>query len=129
MAALRLLAAPIDPSRLTRVESQFTNLVPSHRLALASRKAPSSEAAYADDTCIWTASAASDGSFTFYAVPQNKSGNNDASSQWDGEAFTPAWNTQMLRYVAAQYALTASELAPMHGITSNLTGSLVNVYA
>lgn len=129
MAALRLLAAPIDPSHLTQVESQSTNLVPSRRLALASRKASSSDAAYADDSYIWTASAASDGSFTFYAIPQNKPGNNDASSQWDGEASAPAWNTHVLRYVAAQYALTASELAPMHGITSYLTGSLVNVYA
>jgi hypothetical protein len=128
MAAIRLLAAPIDPSHTSEVDVQSTSLVPINRLAIATRKAPSGDTAYPGDNYTWTASAGSDGSFTFYAVPQKQSGNGQASSQWDGDASSAGWNTQALRNAAAQYALNASLPPPMYG-SGYTTGTLVNVYA
>ena len=110
MSAIRLLSAPVDPTPISQVESQSTSLVPIRRLPLAPRTIPASDTAYPAGNYIWTASAGSDGSFTFYALPRKPSANGQASSPWDGGLFNSGWNTQALRYAAAQYALNAGQL-------------------
>jgi hypothetical protein len=128
MGTIRLLAASNDSTPIPELESQSTSLVPISSQALAALTTPRSDAAYPDDSYTWTASAGSDGTFTFYAVPQQKSGNNGASSQWGNDTSNSGWNTQALRFAAAQYALSASLPPPMYG-SANAPGSLINVYA
>ncbi len=130
MTAIRLLAAPIEPTHSSELESQSTSLVPVSRLAVVNRNAATTDTvAYPYDDYTWTASAGSDGSFTFYAVPQKQSASYQAPGQWDSDASGASWNTQALRNAAAQYALTASLPPPMYGSAAYAPGSLVNVYA
>jgi len=109
MAAIRLLAAPVDTPPTSEVNAEYSN-----RLALATRSSPS-DTAYPADDYIWSASANSDGSFTFDATPQN-SKNTGTSALWDGSVFSPAsssdWYT---RNAAFQYGLHASMPTPSSG--------------
>lgn len=127
MSTITLFAAPIAPSGPNPAESPSTSLVPSGRIAFASRKENRNDAAYPDDSYIWTASAGSDGTFTFYALPQRKPSNYRAFNQSDSNASYARWNTEALRHAAAQYALSAN-LPPIHG-SGYATGTMLNVYA
>lgn len=122
MAEIRLLAAPVDTPSTSEVNAEYLSLAPASRLALANRASTRSDTIYPGDDFVWLASAGTDGSFTFYAAPQNKSGNSGASSSWD--SFSPAqmpgsdWYT---RNAIAQYTL--------HSMPAATFGQLISLYA
>lgn len=122
MFAINLLAASVDLPSTSEVNAEYTSLVPASSLALAARtSAWNDDTAYHKDDFIWSAAAGSDGSFTFYAVPQKSSGNSGPSSQlhsFPSAQISPSgWPA---RNAVAQYALHASMPTPMYGRFINL---------
>jgi hypothetical protein len=120
---IKLLATSVDMPPISGENSQSTSLVPTSGLALATRTSTWNDTAYPEDDFVWSASAGSDGSFTFYAVPQKNSGNSDASTQ--RPSFPSAqisFSDWCTRTAVAQYALHASMPTPMRS-------QLINLYA
>jgi hypothetical protein len=123
MATIRLLAASVNTPSTPEVNAEYTSLVPASSLALATRTIARNDTAYPDDDFVWSASASSDGSFTFYAVPQNNSGSGGASSQWEGFFSAQVSGSDWFTHNAvAQYALHGSMPTAMYG-------QLINLYA
>jgi hypothetical protein len=123
MAAIRLLAAPVDPPPISEVIAEYTSLVPANSLALATRTGERNDTSDPHDDFFWSASAGSDGSSTFLALPQKNSGNEWDSSPWNSFPLAQAsgsdWYTQNAIF---QYALHAS-------MPATVNGQLINLYA
>jgi hypothetical protein len=119
MDALRLFAAPIDPT--SQVSSQSTSLVHIPGRALATRTQSPSDTASPNANDIWTVSVGDDGTFNFYAVPRQPSGKNcqQSDSTWQGS--NAVWGTPHTD-VAARYAQYAALASPA-------TGQYLNIYA
>jgi len=127
MDAIRLLPAPIDPTSRLGSPSRSTSLVPATRRPLAMRSTAQADSAYADDQVVWTVSVGEDGSFNFYGIPRQNSGNNGSSQGQDffsGQGSSAVWGMPQVQIgdVAAKYALYAAISAPA-------TGQYINVYA
>jgi hypothetical protein len=120
---IKLLAASVNSPSTLEVTAESTGLVPISRVALATQTITQSDTAYPDDSFVWSASADSEGTFTFYAVPQTNSGNERASNQWNGfpwgQVSGSDWN---VRNAISQYAQHASMPTAMYG-------QMINLYA
>jgi hypothetical protein len=118
---IKLLSVDLPPT--AEVTAEYTSLVPANRLTVSTRSDARNNTAYPGDNFAWSASASDDGTFDFYAMPQKGSGNERASSQWDG-----ALSSQMpgsgwyMQNAIFQYALHA-------GMPTPTSGQLINVYA
>jgi hypothetical protein len=123
MATIRLLPASADMPPTSEVTAEYTSLVPANRLAVSTRSNARNDIAYPSDNFVWSASASDDGTFTFYAMPQKGSGDERASSQWDGSLSSQVSGSgRYMQNAIFQYALHASMPTPMFG-------QLVNLYA
>lgn len=126
-SAIRLLAAPVVQSPETAVVR--AGLLRTDRVALPAHSHPTKTriaTRAASDDYIWTASAGTDGSFNFYALPKGAGRQSKTASQWDGQ-FTSdaAWQTRTLREAAIQYAMQVN----FSGGATAGSGGLVNLYA
>jgi hypothetical protein len=119
---IKLLAASVEMPPTSEVNAEYTSLVPSGS-ALATLKTTQNDTAYPDDRFVWSASAGTDGTFNFYAMPLKNSGSGDASNQGNS---IPSWQVSGSDWYANnavfQYALHASMPTPMNG-------QLINLYA
>lgn len=120
---IKLLPASVDMPPGSQVNAEYTSLVPTNRLAVATWTTGKTDAAYPNDNFDWSASAGLDGIFSFCATPPKNSWDGDASSQlksfllWQGHDVNA--NVQS---AALQYALHAS-------MPASISGQLLNVYA
>lgn len=123
MATIRLLAAPVILPPASDVSGESANLVPSSRLASATRAITRSDTAYPVDRYIWSASAGDDGTFHFYAMPATNFGNDSASEDGSESAsgFGFSWYAASASSAVAAYQMHASAPA--------MYGQLINVYA
>jgi hypothetical protein len=120
---IKLLAASVDTPRTSELNAEYTSLVPSGSRALDTRRSTQKDTAYPDDNFVWSASAGSDGTFNFFAVPPGNSGSGNASGSGNN---IPSWQVSGSDWYANnavfQYALHASMPTPMNG-------QLINLYA
>lgn len=96
----------------------------------AAQNAKPNDSAYLADGFVWTASASEDGTFTFYAVPQEGAANGSSTSQWDSPSNAQSafgWNSLYSQDAVAQYTFCASFPSAYADASGN--GQLVNVYA
>lgn len=118
---IKLLAASVEMPPTSEVNAEY--LVPSGNRALATRKPTQNDTAYPDDRFVWSASARTDGTFDFYAMPLKNSESGDPSNQGNS---IPSWQVSGSDWYANnavfQYALHASMPAQMNG-------QLINLYA
>jgi hypothetical protein len=119
MDALRLFAAPIDPT--SQVSSQSTSLVHIPGRALATRTQSPKDTASPSVNDIWTVSVGDDGTFNFYAVPGQTSAKHSQQSDSTGQGSSAVWGTPQTD-VAARYAQYAALASPY-------TGQYLNIYA
>lgn len=121
---IRLLPSSVDTPPTPEVSSQSTSLVLANRQAAAIR-AQSSTTPELQDSHIWSVSVADDGSFNFYSVPRNASGNgstNQNQSSTSSGVANSGWNAFRLQSAAAKYAFYAS-------LSTSSYGQMLNVYA
>jgi hypothetical protein len=123
MAAIRLLAASVETPSTSEANPQYLTLVPTSRPPVAAWAITRNDPVYQDDDFVWSASAGSDGSFTFSAASQKNSGTSNDSSRRDGSPATQVSGSDWYMSNAIfQYALHTSLSAPM-------SGQLINLYA
>jgi hypothetical protein len=115
---IKLLDGSVEVPPTSEVNAEYTSLVPANRLALATRTVARNYTAYPDDDFVWSASAGSDGTFDFYAMPQKNSGSIGASGQFQSaQVSVSGWHKQNAIF---QYALHASMPQSFYGHAINL---------
>lgn len=124
MDAIRLLPAPIYLTPQLGSSSRSTSLVPVTRVPLAIRSTARDGSAYPSDQVVWKVSVGDDGSFNFYGIPRQNSGNNGSSqSFFSQQDSSTAWGMPQVQIgdAAASYAF--------YSLASPATGQYLNVYA